>query len=351
MAGAATPLTRIEARLAQAGQQLAFEPPDMGPLFGQAAGRATLGGTLAANLSGPRRLRAGAARDHALGMTLVSGRGEIVRAGGRVVKNVSGYDLVKLVCGSWGTLALATEIAMKVLPAPEWTATVLVPGLAPAAGCRAMSEALSGPHEVSAAAHLPPATAARSALASGRAVTALRVEGPPAGVAARREALAAVLAAHGPVETLAEVDSLAFWRQLRDVAPLVADMECGSGGCSGGPGAGGAGALWRLALPPASGGAALEAWQEQGGDGFLDWGGGLLWCASEASVAAAGTLRALAGRHGGLATLVRAPAALKRQVPVFHPQPPARAALERRVAQGFDPAGILNPGRMTGVVP
>ncbi len=332
VAGAATPLADIEARLARSGQQLAFEPPDPGPLFGQAPGRATLGGTLAANLSGPRRLRAGAARDNALGMTLASGRGELIRAGGRVVKNVSGYDLVKLVCGSWGTLAVATEIAMKVLPAPERTATALVLGLAPTAAARAMNAALSSPHEPSAAAHLPPAAAARSTLASARAVTALRLEGPPAGVAARLDGLAALLAAHGPVETLAQADSLALWRQLRDVGPL----------------AGQAAALWRLAVAPAAGGAALEALQAQGGDGFLDWGGALLWCGGAATPEAAKAMRALAAAHGGLATLVRAPAALKLQLPVFHPQPPQRAALERRIAAGFDPAGILNPGRMTG---
>ena len=330
VAGAATPMASIEARLAQAGQHLAFEPPDGGPLFGRAAGRATLGGTLAANLSGPRRLRAGAARDHVLGMTLASGRGELLRAGGRVVKNVSGYDLVKLICGSWGTLAVATEIAMKVLPAPERSGTVLIAGLPPSPAWRAMNEALSGPHEPSAAAHLPPAAAARSAVvgAAGRAVTALRVEGPPASVAARLEALAALLAAHGPVEVLGDGDSLALWRELRDAARLLGAGE----------------ALWRLALPPAEGAGALEAVA----DGFLDWGGGLLWCGGEATAAAAAAMRALARRHGGLATLVRAPAALKRQVPVFHPQAPARAALERRIARGFDPAGILNPGRMTG---
>ena len=123
---AGTPIAEIETLLEKNNQELAFEPIDYGPLLGGEAGRGTLGGAIAANLSGPRRIKAGAARDHFLGVTAVTGRGETIKSGGRVVKNVTGYDLCKLLAGSWGTLAAMTDITIKVLPKPETEATVLV---------------------------------------------------------------------------------------------------------------------------------------------------------------------------------------------------------------------------------
>ena len=135
-AKAATPLAEIEALVAAKGQQLAFEPMDYATLLGGVAGRGTIGGALAANLSGPRRIKAGAARDHFLGFSAVSGRGETFKSGGRVVKNVTGYDLCKLIAGSWGTLAAMTEVTIKVLPAAETEETLLIRGLEPAPGRR-----------------------------------------------------------------------------------------------------------------------------------------------------------------------------------------------------------------------
>src|SRR5437588_12591751 len=187
-AGAATPLAEIERALTEAGQMLAFEPPDWRELLGDDE-EPTLGGILACNLSGPRRIKAGAARDHFLGFRGVSGRGEIFKAGGKVVKNVTGYDLCKLLAGSYGTLAALEEVTVKVLPRPESTATVLFAGIAPAAAVRLMSAALGSPHEISGAAYLPPAAAMPLALPSGPGLVALRVEGPAPSVAFRRDSL------------------------------------------------------------------------------------------------------------------------------------------------------------------
>src|SRR5437588_9385139 len=206
-AGAATPLAEIERALAEAGQMLAFEPPDWRELLGS-DGEPTLGGTLACNLSGPRRLKAGAARDHFLGFRGVSGRGEIFKAGGKVVKNVTGYDLCKLLAGSYGTLAALEEVTVKVLPRPESVATVLFAGIAPAAAVRLMSAALGSPHEVSGAAYLPPATA----LPVGAGSVALRVEGPTPSVAFRRNALIREHTAGGATRTLDHDESIVFWR-------------------------------------------------------------------------------------------------------------------------------------------
>lgn len=329
---AATPVAEIEAALAQSRQQLAFEPPDLGPLLGAPAEHATLGGVLAANLSGPRRILAGAARDHALGLAMVSGRGELVRAGGKVVKNVTGYDVTKLMCGSWGTLGVLTEVSVKVLPAPERTRTVLVSGLDAAAAVACMGAALSSPNEVSGAAYLPAPVAARSAVcyvaSADASITALRIEGPPVSVGARNDALRALCGERGDVEELHSHNSATFWRELRDAVPVAPDAP----------------AVWRLSVPPAAGADVLSALGE--GEGWLDWGGGLVWWSCAASPAAAARVREAADATGGHATLVRAPEALKREVPVFHPQPSGRAALSRRVRDGFDPHRVLNPGRM-----
>src|SRR5438270_10867495 len=175
-AGAATPIEQIDAALAEAGQMLAFEPPDLGVLFGMPATvsrRRTLGGALACNFSGPRRIKAGAARDHFLGFRGVSGRGEVFKAGGKVVKNVTGYDLCKLMAGSFGTLAALEEVTVKVLPRPEALSTVMLWGLDPLPAVRALSRALASPHEVSGAAYIPaPATAGLSSLSGSTAVAA-----------------------------------------------------------------------------------------------------------------------------------------------------------------------------------
>jgi glycolate oxidase FAD binding subunit len=331
-AGAATPLAEIERTLAAAGQILAFEPPDWREMLG-GDGEPTLGGVLACNLSGPRRIKAGAARDHFLGFRGVSGRGEIFKAGGKVVKNVTGYDLCKLMAGSYGTLTALEEVTIKVLPCPEAVATVLFAGLEPAAASRLMAAALGSPHEVSGAAYLSPATA----LPVGAGSVALRVEGPAPSVAFRRDALIREHAAGITTHTLNDAESAVFWRTIGNIAPLAGLGER---------------AVWRISVAPARGAELAEAIARSlDAVWFLDWGGGLVWAAvPEAGDAGAAVIRAAIrgtdGRGTGHATLVKAPAGLRRAVAVFEPTPAPLAALSRRVKEAFDPRHILNPGRM-----
>jgi len=336
-AGAATPLAEIERVLAEHGQMLAFGPPDWRTLLGTEATEPTIGGVLACNLSGPRRIKAGAARDHFLGFRAVSGRGEIFKAGGKVVKNVTGYDLCKLMAGSYGTLAALEEGTVKVLPRAEAEQTILFAGLDPEASLLLMASALGSPHEISGAAYLPEAIARLLNVPLNGGAAALRLEGPLPSIAVRRESLVNDHAPNGKTEVLADRDSTAFWRAIGNAAPFAGPTE---------------GAVWRISIAPGRGaeGArslarALDAaW-------FLDWGGGLLWLAvperDDGGAAAIRTaIRGADGRGTGHATLVRGSPGLRRAVPVFEPQPPALAALSRRVKDAFDPRHILNPGRM-----
>ena len=334
-AQAATPLATVEAALEAERQMLAFEPADYAPLLG-AEGDATLGGALACNLSGPRRIKAGAARDHFLGVHAVSGRGERFKAGGRVVKNVTGYDVCKLLAGSYGTLALMHEVTVKVLPAPERTRTVLVFGLDPAAAIDALGEALGSAHEVSGAAHMPAGIAARSAVSyvsgAGAAVSAVRVEGFPASVEARCAALRELLGRVGAVEELHSKNSATLWREIRDVRAFADES----------------GPLWRLSVPPASGAVVAARLAEAATvRALFDWGGGLLWLAVDgAPDAGEAAVRAAAAEAGGHATLVRADAPTRAARAVFQPQAAGLAALTARIKRAFDPSGVLNPGRM-----
>lgn len=322
-AGAATPLAEIERALAAKRQMLAFEPADWRELLGLAATSPTLGGVVACNLSGPRRIRQGAARDHVLGLAAVSGRGEAFKAGGRVVKNVTGYDLCKLLAGSYGTLAVMTEISVKVLPAPEATRTVTLAGLDDARAVAAMTHGLNSPHELSGAAHLPNA--------NGRARTLLRVEGPAPSVEARSQALRDELKPFGAAEILGDSESEKLWTDVRDAASLPAHEQ----------------AIWRVSLAPTASPAFLGAVRATlDVDYFLDWGGGLVWLAARGTEdGGAGPIRAALGGRGH-ATLIRASAALRAAVPVFQPLPPALAALSARVKDGFDPKRVLNRGRL-----
>jgi len=334
-AGAGAPLAAIEALLAERGQMLAFEPSDHSWLsrgqVSEAARAGTLGGVIAANLSGPRRFAAGAARDHCIGLRAVNGRGEPFKAGGRVVKNVTGFDLPKLLAGSWGTLAALWEVTLKVLPAPECARSLLLFGLAPEAAVAAMNRALASVHMVSGAAHLPAGVAARCAplAGSGGAVTALRVEGPELSVRHRLAGLQTLLGGDGAL--LDDRESRALWTAIGALAPLPVSPER---------------ELWRLSLPPASAPQVLAALAQQfASDWLLDQGGGLLWLCCPASTPAE-LIRGVLDGSGGHATLWHASAARRAAIPVFQPQPPALAALGRRVKHSFDPLGILNPGRL-----
>jgi glycolate oxidase FAD binding subunit len=319
---AGTPMREVEALLAQRNQMLAFEPPDLGPLLGQAPGQGTLVGAVMGNLAGSRRLSAGAARDHLLGFSGVNGRGEAFKSGGRVMKNVTGYDLSKVLAGSWGTLAVLDEVSVKVLPAPDQTATLLLLGLDDAAAVRAMCAAMGSPHEVSGAAHVP-----------GK--TALRLEGVAPSVEARLKGLRELMADAGAkMEELGTLESRVFWREVRDVVPLKAAPDA---------------VVWKISCPPTEGPAILARIRTRrpSAQAFYDWSGGLIWLALPPSDDADHKIvREALGATGGHATLIRAPEAVRAAVPVFQPQSAALVALAARVKESFDPKGLFNPGRM-----
>jgi glycolate oxidase FAD binding subunit len=331
-AKAGTPLAEIEALVEQRGQQLAFEPMDYGPVLGGPRGAGSLGGALAANLSGPRRIKAGAARDHFLGFSAVSGRAETFKSGGRVVKNVTGYDLCKLLAGSFGTLAAMTEVTIKTLPRPETEATVLILGLDDVRANSAMSAAMASSCDVSGAAHLPAGVAGHLAgLGAPGAVTAFRLEGVRPSIKHREQSLITMLAPYGSLESIGEDRSRQLWRSVRDAAPF-----CGNGDWP----------LWRVSTTPARG-AEFAAKLPPGAQFYYDWAGGLIWIALPPSHSAgAATIRRAAASTGGHATLIRASAATRAAVDVFEPQRGALAAVTRRVKESFDPKGVLNPGRM-----
>jgi glycolate oxidase FAD binding subunit len=334
-ARAGTPLAEIEALLQEKGQQLDFEPMDYAAVLGGPADAGSLGGALAANLSGPRRIKAGAARDHFLGVSAVSGRGETFKSGGRVVKNVTGYDLCKLLAGSFGTLAAMTELTLKTLPRPETEATVLLLGLDDARGNQAMCAAMASSCDVSAAAHLPAGLVRYfDGLHLVQAATAFRLEGVAPSVRHRKAVLAALLKPFGSVEQVDESHSRALWRSVRDVKPFSAGAPTGER------------PLWRVSTAPARG---FEFAAMMAGDAqwFFDWAGGLIWVAMPPSDdAGAASIRAALRRLGGHATLIRAPTAVRAAVDVFEPQPAALAAVTKRVKESFDPKGVLNSGRM-----
>jgi glycolate oxidase FAD binding subunit len=338
---AGAPLADVRSLIDSKNQQFAFEPINTAALLGT-ADIGTIGGMIAASLAGPRRIKAGGARDHLLGAHAVSGFGDSFKAGGKVVKNVTGYDLCKLLAGSWGTLAVMTEVTLKVMPRPESERTLLLRGLDDIKAVSAMTAALGSPFDVTGAAHLPN-SAFRSAgsgladLGSPRqAVTLLRLEGITASVAHRAAALGKHLAPFGAADVLEDAASAAVWSSVRDVEPFAASGPLG------------AWPVWRIVCPPASGGAlGQQLARDTGGDVIYDWGGGLIWAALPPKPdGQAALVRSRVDAIGGHAMLLRASEALRRNVDVFHPQNGGLAALSERVRVSFDPKGILNRGRM-----
>ncbi len=311
VAQAGTPLAEIEAALAAEGQRLAFEPMDHRGLLGT-EGEPTIGGVVAANVSGPRRVSVGACRDFMLGVRFVDGSGTVVKNGGRVMKNVTGYDLVKLLTGSWGTLGILTEVSLKVLPKPESAACIMIDGLDESQAIAAMAKALRSPFEVSGAAHLP------NRMGDGP-VTMLRIEGFSGSVRYRAEQLAALFA---DMDTRIESDAdgvADHWAHIRDVAPFH----------------GTEGDIWRVSGSPTDG---ADLVRRSGAEAVMyDWGGGLIWM----SLPEGTDLRARLGDFDGHATLIRG----SRQ-PRFQPEPAELAALSHGLRQRFDPKGILNAGLM-----
>ncbi len=337
---AGAPLSDVQALIDGKNQEFAFEPMDTAMLLGTPPGRGTIGGMIAAGLAGPRRVKAGGARDHLLGALAVSGFGDTFKTGGKVVKNVTGYDLCKLLTGSWGTLAVMIEATLKVLPKAEDEITLALGGLDDEVAGRAMTAALGSPFDVSGAAHVPKAALGEPFAGIGHddAVTLLRLEGISASVAHRAGTLEALLTPFGRATRLDADASRPVWAAVRDVPPFAAD------------GAHGARPVWRVVCPPAAGGACgARLAHELDALVVYDWGGGLIWAAPPPSgddAATASRLRALVAAAGGHAMLLRAPEAMRAAVDVFHPQAEGVAALSGRIKASFDPKHLLNRGRM-----
>lgn len=305
---AGTPLAEVEAALATESQRLPFEPMDMRALAG-CEGVPTIGGMVAANASGPRRVQAGACRDSLIGVRFVDGSGIVVKNGGRVMKNVTGYDLVKLMAGSWGTLGVLSECSFKLLPVPETQATLVSDALDVSQAVDLMSRALGTPYEVNGAARDE----------QGRVV--LRIEGFAEQVRYRLGALQEALG--GDWAVLDSAASRDLWAGIRDVSGF----------------AGRAGDVWRVSTPPS---AAPDLVARMGCPVLLDWGGGLIWALTPEGT----DLRARLGVFQGHATLIRASGATRAALPVFQPETAPVAALSAGLRAKFDPRGILNPGLM-----
>ncbi len=321
-AWAGTTLAEVQKTLDDRGQMLAFEPMDYRPLLGS-SGEPTIGAVAACGIAGPRRIMAGGARDSLIGVRFVNGRGELIKNGGRVMKNVTGLDLVKLQAGAFGTLGVLTEVIFKVIPKPETVATLVLTGLDNAKAIRAMAAALQSPFEATGVAHEP------ASPASGDGKTYIRIEGFAQQIAYRTGELRKVLAPFGSLEPLAADTSASIWPHLRDGGSLAKQNIP---------------YVWRVSVAPDKG---ADLVRETGGTACFDWGGGLVWLGfSHADDALAATVSLAAARHGGYATLVKAPADYRARVDVFQPLDPAIQKLQVGLKASFDPDGILNPGRM-----
>jgi glycolate oxidase FAD binding subunit len=328
-----TPVVEVEAALSANNQMMAFEPMDHRPLMGT-VGEPTIGGIFAANVSGPRRFLAGAARDSLLGVRFVNGKGEIVKAGGRVMKNVTGLDLAKVIAGSHGTLGLLTEVTFRVPPVPKTEETLVISGLNDAEAARAMASVMALPVEASGAAHLPLTVTWKfldGSLPEGEA-TVFRIEGLPASVDTRAGKLADAMSGFGQVTRLDAEKSRKLWREIRDVLPFADGTQR---------------PVWRVSVAPGIGHQLVAALRlEAGVDAYYDWQGGLVWLRMEAESEGALIRRFIHALGGGHATLLRASDSARAGEAAFQPQPEAVALLSQRIKASFDPAGIFNPGKM-----
>lgn len=327
VAQAGTPISEIESLLDAENQRLAFEPIDHRTLLGS-DGTPTLGGMVATNASGARRISVGACRDHVLGVRFVDGSGRILKNGGRVMKNVTGYDLAKVMCGSFGTLGVLSEVSLKVLPKPETSATLVLNDLSLERSVSALSAALGSPYEVTGA-------------ATYGTQTCIRIEGFAPSVDERFGKLTASLASFGEITRVDHEQSVALWTNITEVAPLKDHS-----------------AVMRVSVAPSAAPTLAQEFKEIcDADIMLDWGGGLMWVGlstDEAAradtpgvMAAHHALQRLAAKHGGHATLIKGPKAARAAGPVFQPENPVVARLSQELRDKFDPRGILNPGLMT----
>jgi glycolate oxidase FAD binding subunit len=335
-AQAGTLLSQIEYELARKGQMLAFEPIDLGPVLGKPAGLTTIGGVFSTNASGSRRVVAGAARDHLIGVHGVSGSGTIFRSGGRVLRNSAGFDLCRVMCGSWGALAILLETTFRVMPRPEETQTIILLGLTDEIAVEAMSTALGTPYAVTGAVHIDEALCARlwhSGLReTGVSVTAIRLECFSAFMARRIDRLKDVLRHFGELHVLDDEDSQSFWGELRQLSVLQ----------------GGERPVWRISTAPRNGAKVVASIRRyMPVEAVFDWSGGLVWLEVPVAADAGATdIRRALGSFGGHAMLIRAPTAVRRQVEAFHPFDPKVEQMTQALKAVFDPVGVLNPGRM-----
>ena len=333
---AGTPVAQIEQMLAENDQELPFEPVDLGPVLGFGPGQATIGGVLATNISGSRRILSGSARDHLLGVQAVNGRGETIRSGGRVMKNVTGYDLSRALAGSWGTLAVLTEVAIKVLPAQREVRTLLCFGLADPTGVEVLGLALGTPFEVSGTVHVNGELARRFSdeeiSRPGQSVTAIRVENFPASARYRASRLKQMLQAYAPALELDTARSRMFWDDLKSLRMFER---------TGRP-------LWRISMAPTSGPKLVHSLARKiDVRALYDWSGGLIWLDTPLITdAGAVEIRRTLAEFGGHATLIRAEPQARAVIDVFQPLDAPLMALTAALKQAFDPVGILNPGRM-----
>ncbi len=322
VAKSGTPMAEVDAALATEGQMLPFEPPDHRALLGS-EGTPTIGGAVAVAASGPRRLQRGACRDAMIGVRFVDGSGNVITNGGRVMKNVTGVDLVKLMAGSYGTLGALSEISFKLLPAPKAERTLVLRGQDPASGVDTIAAVLESPFEITAAAYAPAGTVGDDAM------TLLRLEGLPGSVDYKTTELSV-----DDWETIEQDDSRAVWQQIKDVTPF----------------AGGTSSVWRISVKPSDGPVISQRLTEAGlgHSALFDWAGGLVWMSihSDLEDAGSGLIRRHLGTLGGHATLIRAPASIRAAVDVFQPEPAPLARISEGLRAKFDPSGILNPGRM-----
>ena len=333
---AGTPVAQIEQMLAENDQELPFEPVDLGPVLGFGPGQATIGGVLATNISGSRRILSGSARDHLLGVQAVNGRGETIRSGGRVMKNVTGYDLSRALAGSWGTLAVLTEVAIKVLPTQREVRTLLCFGLADPTGVEVLGLALGTPFEVSGTVHVNGELARRFSdeeiSRPGQSVTAIRVENFPASARYRASRLKQMLQAYAPALELDTARSRMFWDDVKSLRMFER---------TGRP-------LWRISMAPTSGPKLVHSLARKiDVRALYDWSGGLIWLDTPLITdAGAVEIRRTLAEFGGHATLIRAEPQARAVIDVFQPLDSPLMALTSNLKRSFDPVGILNPGRM-----
>lgn len=333
---AGTPASQVEVELASRGQMLPFEPIDLGPTLGTSAGQQTIGAVFAGNISGPRRIAGGAARDYLIGIRAVSGRAEAFKSGGRVVKNVTGYDIARSLAGSWGTLAVLTEVTFKVLPLPDDVATLVFWGLTDELAVELMSLSLTLPYEVSGTVHLPATFVRRlkntELATAGRSLTAIRIENFTRSITYRKGKLREALQAYGAPTELDLERSLNFWGEMRRLSFLPH----------------GPAQLWRISTSPSRAPKVVQSIRRHmQAEAYYDWSGGLVLLETQpSSDAGAADVRRAVATHGGYATLIRADRAVREDVEVFQPLAPTLDRITRGLKDAFDPARILNPGRM-----